>query len=155
MKDINAQLKNVRPKLRDAAPLTHKIVWSFVVFNYWIAITIYAQRASALQVLPIFSGLFNRFFWATIFVILATGLMWGVIFNSWTAIRRWMILAVFVKAMWFYALVAAGARTGYRGELGVIGLWLFAAWVQIVTVAYFIPGKARHGDWRSARFINR
>lgn len=155
MKEINNQLKQIRPKLKEAAPLIHKIVWGFIVFNFWIALTVFLQKATALSVLPIFNHYLNKDFWAAVFFTLAVGLMWGVAFNSWNAIRRWMMMGVFVKATWFYALLAVGAKTGLRAELGVIGLWLFAAWIQIVVVAYFIPGKAKHGDWRSERFINR
>lgn len=153
MKELEKKLRQARPRLSDAAPLTHRIVQGFIVFNLWIALTLYEQSTNSLLTLPIVTPFFNKNFWGVIFVLLAVGLMYGIRRNSWGVIRDWMLVAVFIKTIWLYGLVFVALKYGINNQLGVIGLWTFAAWVQIVTVAYFIPGKfLGWRRWKDERF---
>lgn len=137
-----AKLRKVRPPLAVIAPLTHKIVLGFIVFNAWIAYTIAVQVS-----LPdtIVHGIFNRVFWTVAFGLVATGLLVGVRLNDWTLIRWSMIVGLFEKAVWAYALAALAFQYGFDSVRGVLGLWLFAAWVQLVVVIYFTPNGHKHG----------
>lgn len=146
---FNKKLRESRPRLSLIAPLTHKIVLGFVVFNLWIAYAILSEGPVSLV---IFQGIFNNMFWASTFIFMAIVLAFGLYKNAWGVIRFGMNVGVFIKALFTYSFIVLGIHTGFSGLLGVLVLWGFAVWVQIVTVIYFTPNGTSH---HATRDINQ
>lgn len=131
------QLRKVRPPLSIIAPLTHKIILGFVVFNLWLGWIIFSSSRLDLVII---TGYFNQIFWAAIYWLIAFWLIFGLIDNDWAHIRWAMSAGVMIKTIWTYAIIYLGYQTSFNSIQGTLILWLFAAWVQVVTVIYFTPG---------------
>lgn len=132
----NRKLRQARPSLSLKAPLTHKIVWGFVVFNLWIAYSIYSQVN---LVSPVVVWWFTQEFWTGVFAFLSLSLWFGIYLNDWRLIKWSMSLGLLVKSVWTYALIVMGIQYGLAAVSGIIGLWLFATWIQLICLIYFTP----------------
>lgn len=142
--DFYNKLRQARPKLSLVAPLTHKIIIGFIFFNVWIAYAIHRQEASQLLIVR---GVFNKDVWAVIFISVSIWLAIALYLNEWNLIRWAMGLELFIKVLWTYALIMLGFKSGFYQLTAILALWGFSAWVQAVTILYFIPsGEHRVGS---------
>lgn len=137
------RLMRARPPLSLVSPLAFYIVIGFVMFNFWIAVSLAAMPQIDLIVI---TSIFTKYFWSAVYLIMALGLAVSLVLNDWKAIRFFMGSGVFVKTLFTYALVYLGLRYGFVHISSTLTLWLFAAWVQIITVIYFTPnGRVDYG----------
>ncbi len=138
---LNKKLRSVRPPLSLIAPLTYRIILGFIVFNIWIGYVIWSQQSMAINIM---GSIFGKEFWALVFIVLSVWLYIGIRLNDWRQVRWAMIASLLVKTIWTYALIVLAFQVGFQSVQGVLGLWLLATYVQLVTVVYFVPNGKTH-----------
>lgn len=131
------EIRQARPSLRLAAPLTYKISLGFGLLNIGIATALFQQPDFGGLVIE--RGVFTTTFWAWVFLTMATGVFVGLFINSWRLTRWFLMVGLLVKSLFMYALIDLGLRSGFSVVLGVLILWMFLTWVQFWTVVYFLP----------------
>lgn len=128
-------LTTAKPKLRLRAPLIYYLslgyfpVYVLIGLSLWLSVV---RRLPYVIVQPPF----DTRFWGVVFITL--GVLTGIslLSNHWKFIRWVLIVGLFIKALWFYALLL---QIG-NGGLGIIAIWSFLAYAQLLTVIYFPEG---------------
>lgn len=129
-----------QPSLSDIAPLVNGIVNVFIVLNFVIALAIYSQAPN--PGLIIIRSYFMTYVWVAVYALLGLILLYGKISNQWNVIKFGLVIGLFVKAIFTYALIVLGLHVGFKGIIGVTGLWLAMTAIQFHTVRNFkIPGS--------------
>lgn len=121
-----------RPRLHHIAPVTFYISWGYVALNFLFGAGLisYHPRVSY----NIAFGPFTFQFWAWMFFILGVVSAIALLRNNWRAIRITLGIALFIKALWFFALLF---RITDGGALVTLAMWSFIAFVQLLTVIFF------------------
>lgn len=135
MTDLNKQLRDIRPPLRIAAPLTFYVTLGYAVFNIVLGSLLFKTDLSHLLT---FVGLINATIWACIF--LAYGLTMAAIlkYNNWSVTRRFILVGITIKTMWLLELlVEALAGRGFV----LVFIWSLLLYLQIISYIYFTPVK--------------
>lgn len=133
-----------QPKLNTIAPLTNGIVNIFIILNFVLALAIYSQAPN--KSLIIIGSYAMSYVWVGVFVAIGLALLHGKVTNNWQIMKLGMMAGLFVKAIFTYSLIVLGLNVGFKGIIGVTGLWLAVTGVQFHTVRSFkIPG-GRHGQ---------
>lgn len=141
---MDKEIRKLRPRLSTVSPLTHWLAVGFVWFNLLIAHIIYVTPGANLV---IYRGVFSQTFWALVFCLLSLTIVYGLWSNRWVVVRDAMIVGLFVKGVFLYALIVLAFKYGLQAVEGSLGLWLYLVWAQIGAVMFFlppIPGESRN-----------
>lgn len=148
MYTIKQKLKDLRPALREVAPLTYYICIGFAVLNVVLGITlINTHGPTGLSIVGTYTPIWGYGILFLLLGILGLGSLYA---NNWVWIRRTLVLGMLYKSIWFYALVAS---LFHGGSFAILGLWLFLIHVQAMTYVYFIPNIHR-GKLKNVRPTN-
>lgn len=138
MREVKGKIKELRPALREVAPLTFYICVGFGILNIVLGYSLMTTKESGgLVIVGKYAPL-----WLYGILFAALGVFGLVVLwrNSWNWIRRTLVFGLLYKSIWFYALVAT---LFHGGSVGIIGLWLFLIYVQAMTYIFFIPNMRR------------
>jgi hypothetical protein len=128
-----------KPSLSAVQPLTSTIVNVFIVLNFIIALAIYFQAPNSSLI--IIDSYMMSYFWVVVFILIGLMMLSGKLTNNWIAVKIGLILGLFVKSIFTYGLIVLGLTAGFKGIIGVTGLWLAVTSIQFATVRNFnIPG---------------
>lgn len=129
-----------RPKLSTVAPLLNGIILMSIWLNLFLAYSLYAQAPN--NRLIVSDSITLSYFWVCVFLGLFLALLIGKLTNNWTMLRNALIVGLFVKAIFTYALIVVGLQYGFDAVVGVTGLWLAITWTQFFAVRTFkLPGS--------------
>lgn len=134
---FNRQVRKARPNLWVVAPLTFWIVCGFILFNFAIAYTIHL--VGGYSGLVIINKVLTPDFWASVFIFLGLLPAFGIAVNSWSLVKKAMILGLFVKSLFMYALVIETSRFGFAAVGSSLVLWAFIMHIQAGVVIHFLP----------------
>jgi hypothetical protein len=138
---LNRQLRLARPRLKTIAPWTAAIVIGFAVTNMILGIGLWTYvNVSPQATFPVISGLITYKVWGVIFFALGAFKLTAYIRNDWAKIKFSLLTGLLIKSIWLYALFI---RFLTGGSIILLVIWLFFAYVQIVTYIYFIPLKPK------------
>lgn len=136
-KTFRKELLSARPHLFTIAPLTFWVLCTFVAFNLWIGVSLFIQPPRSLPAIE--RGFVNNQFYGIVFLAMGLILAWAIKKKNWEMAKLMMMVGLFIKSIFLYALVNIGFVVGFKATLGVLGLWLFAVAVQFGAVVYFSP----------------
>lgn len=136
MTNIHQSAHSLRPRLSTISPLVHWISTGFMWLNIWLAFIIWTTPQAKLI---IYNHGTTQQFWSVVFVLLAAGVLYGILSNRWRVVRYSLVAGLFVKAVFLYALIVLAAQTSFDSVEGSLALWLFLVWVQIGAVMFFLP----------------
>jgi hypothetical protein len=128
-------VKQARPPLKQAAPLTYSICWGFAVVNTILALGMIFIYSTPVPIS--IANILSYKQWGIIFFLLAITTSWGLLTNSWTLTRNTQLAGVLVKAIWAIALVARSVEVPQT--IIITAVWLFFAFIQISTYLHFVP----------------
>lgn len=129
-----------RPKLREIAPVVYFGSWGFVVFNVFFLAPAYFSGAG--RGLALISTLLNPTFWGVVFLSIGLALGYGLLTNNWKITRGSLMVGLFVKLLWAYALLPTVFIS--FSSIGIVGLWLLVSFIQSLFIIYFVPGAEKH-----------
>jgi hypothetical protein len=139
---LRAKINRARPPLYTVAPLSFAILWGYAVINIAIGtfmIILYpsGDPIEIANVLPYLA-------WGIIFLLLGILTAYGLLRNLWDLTRNTQLAGVTVKTIWLIALVVATIHSPKTILITII--WLFFAYIQVVTYIYFVPGSTYSAD---------
>lgn len=143
------QLRQARPSLRLASPLTFWICVGFAVVNIFLAIVIFTQPDTSH--LALYFSIFTPRFYGSLFLLQVIIISISLLMNSWKYTRLALGMGLFIKAFYAYSLIELGLRTGLIHSLAITSLWLFITWVQFCTIVYFAVPFIHAKDARNER----
>lgn len=134
MQEVKTKLKELRPGLREVAPLTWSLILGFGILNLVLGVSLMTyplgqQVAIVTTYTPLpLHGLY--------FVILGALMLVNLWRNNWKWLRILLLAGLLIKAVWLFALVV---RLFTGGNAITLSLWLFITHVQAVAYVHFIP----------------
>lgn len=139
MSIIEKQIREARPKLKVASPLSHWIILITGWFNILLGLSMIFAVDSARFTAQLF--LVNDYikFWMWGFVFIAIGLMklLSLKANNWGLARKSLVVGVSVKATWMVALTI---RTFVAPGTAFLNLtWVALALIQMGCYIWFMP----------------
>lgn len=138
MLSIKKKLRLARPKLKMVSPLVNKIIIGFIMVNIAIAIQFsLLSNGSSNTKLAVVNSVFTYRFWGCVYALLALFLWWSLVRNNWNMLKKVLTAGLFVKSIWFYALVIICIDR--PSNIGITTLWFVMAWVQFWSVIHFSP----------------
>lgn len=138
MRDINKTLKEIRPHLRQVAPLTYYTCWGFAIFNMSVAIPLFRINQETFLIV----GVISLKVWALLFTSMGLLMAYALVRNDWKLTRGLMIIGVGIKASWLMELLVR-ATSGKSFVLATI--WALLVYLQFISYLYFTPVGPRNG----------
>lgn len=138
MVSISNKIRTARPRLSTVSPLVFSITWGYAITNLFIAHSLLVSQQTGF--------ILSNNLWSGVFAILSFGLAYSLVMNDWKKIKRFMVGALFVKIIWAFYLVAQSLNEA--STTGVLGIWVFMAFVQAMTVVHFVPDGLGDGSLR-------
>lgn len=137
MSSIDQTLKDIRPKLRLAAPQTFWFSVGFGVFNVLVgAALLQVKILTALNVV----GVIPLQVWGFIFLLHGIGLLASVFANDWKLTWYFNVMGIAMKTAWWLELLAI-TLTGRSPFL--LYVWSLILYFQAINVKYFAPENKR------------
>lgn len=130
------EVKGSRPTLRHTSPIIFWMSWGFVAVNALLAISFWTAPPMRIP-LVIIHDPFNLKFWGFVFMFLSLTGLASLIWDRWRYIRSVLLMGLFVKSLWFYALAINIPKQGVGG----VGVWGMVAYAQLLAVIYFPRSK--------------
>lgn len=131
---VKKKIKDLRPGLREVAPLTFYICIGFGVLNLVLGFSLLTTHDSGgLVIIHKYTPLW---LYGVAFIALGGFGLAVIVRNSWKWIRRTLIMGLLYKSVWFYALFYS---LFHGGSIGIFGLWLFLIHIQVMTYIFFVP----------------
>ncbi|MFA5172581.1 MAG: hypothetical protein WC426_13550 [Sulfuriferula sp.] len=141
MQEIKQQIKELRPGLRQVAPLTWSIILGFGILNLVLGASLmYYPLGKPVAIITPYTPLA---LYGLIFVVLGVFMLLNLYKNNWKWLRRLLIIGVLIKSVWLFALVL---RLFDGGNAIILALWLFLTHVQAMTYIHFIPASKGVGN---------
>lgn len=146
--EVSKKIRQARPRLRDVAPLTTAIVVGYAFMNTTLGVLLFLTQARTRN-LVVVNDVLTYQFWGTCFVILGLAMFIALKMNVWSVIKKTLIVGVFLKSWWLFALIVR-LLSGHQENALLLCIWLFLTYIQVVTYIHFIPssgvGKTKKED---------
>lgn len=127
-------IKAERPSLRKVSSAVYYSCWFFVILNlFFISPAILLGASSFLPLV----GLFSPLFWAVVFIGLGLGMAHSLVVNDWEKIKVALFVALFVKALFAWALLLVTFSSPIT--IGTLGIWLGMMVWGTLCIVYFTP----------------
>jgi hypothetical protein len=130
------RIKTSRPSLRHTSPIVFWLSCGFVGINTLLAISFWTTPPARIPLIIVHSP-FTLVFWGFVFLFLAITGLASLIWDRWRYIRTVLMMGLFVKSLWFYALAINIPKQGIAG----VGVWGMIAYAQLLAVIYFPRSK--------------
>jgi hypothetical protein len=135
--DIEKQLHQVRPRIEAISPIAGYGTLCFGIFNTLIGISLFTFTSRFGGEISILNVIFNYQFWGVMFFLGGLAMIYGYIRNDWNLMRWALVVALFFKSLWWFALV-------FRFFLSVDNLVVLLIWsillsLQILIYIFFLP----------------
>lgn len=137
-KQITEAIKEVRPKLSEISPLVAKIVLGFTGVNLLLGAGLATTQSKLASPIVIAQSTGAFQVWGALFFILGCFMAYGYWRNNWNFIRKTFIVGMVFKLTWFAALAIRYFSGEYTNPTLLV-VWLFFAYVQMVTFIHFMP----------------
>lgn len=129
-------VQTLKFRLRHVAPFTFYISWGFVIVNILFGIALFSYHPKVGY--AIVGGMFTFRFWACMFLVLGISGTVSLLLDHWRLTKLVLGLGLFIKALWFFALLF---RTTDGGSLVTLVMWTFIAYMQLLAVIFFPDGS--------------
>lgn len=133
MQEIKQQIKELRPSLRQVAPLSWYIVLGFGILNVVLGVSLIKLPVKHIAIISQYTP---SWVYGAMFTILGLLMFWGLIRNNWKLMRRTLAAGLLLKAVWLFALILILL---HGGDPYVLSLWLFLTYIQAVAYVFFVP----------------
>lgn len=143
MSSINKALRQVRPRLRIAAPLAFWASIGFGIFNILLGLGL--MKTAILKTLTLV-GIVPIKAWGLLFFIHGVAMLVSVYANSWTNIRTLHALGVGIKLTWWCELVST-VIVGFPPFILLI--WTLLLYLQFLFYHYLFPQEKLHTGGKS------
>lgn len=137
-KQITEAIKEARPKLKDVSPLTAKIVLGFSGVNLLLGAGLASTQSQLARPIVVAPNQTSFQLWGAAFFVLGLFMAYFYLRNDWKRIRYTFIVGLVFKLSWFMALAIRYFTTDYSNPTLLV-VWLFFAYVQMVTYIHFLP----------------
>lgn len=137
-KQITSAIKEARPRLSEISPLVAKIVVGFATVNILLGAGLFTTQSKLASPLVIAPNTLSFQLWGAAFFILGVFMAYVYIRNDWNKIRKSFIVGLIFKLTWFGALLIRYFSGEYNNPTLLV-VWLFFAYVQMVTFIHFMP----------------
>lgn len=137
MQEIKQQIKELRPSLRQVAPLSWYIVLGFAVLNIVLGLSLIKLPVKNIAIISQYTP---SWLYGATFTLLGLTMVWGMIRNNWKLMRRTMAAGLLLKAVFLYALILILL---HGGDPYVLSLWLFLTYIQAMAYVFFVPVHLR------------
>lgn len=135
MSSIEQTLKEIRPKLRLAAPQTFWFSVGFGVFNVLVGVALF--QVKILTTLDVV-GVIPLPIWGIIFLVHGVSLLGAVAANDWRLTWYFNVFGIAIKTAWWLELLSI-TITGRSPFL--LYVWSLLLYFQAINVKYFAPEK--------------
>lgn len=131
------------------APLVAKIMLGFAGVNMLLSLALAGSQYVYYPPLIVAPNVLTMQLWAAAFGLLGALMLYAYIRNNWKLMRRTLVCGITFKFAWAIAL---GVRyvTVQNASPVLLVIWLFFAYIQIVTYVHFVPLPDQSGG-RDAR----
>lgn len=137
MTDIAKKIREIRPRLKEVSPLAASILLGYGVINILLGIgMLFYVNPSPEAVFAIVNSVVTFQVWGVVFILLGLAKLYGYFRNDWNFMKGLLVAGLSVKAAWAIALFI---RFLDGGSILLLVIWLFFAYVQLVTYIHFIP----------------
>lgn len=137
MNETARKLKALRPSLWLVSPLTAAIVLGYGIINILLGVGLFSYvNPSPNALFAIINSVMTYQVWGSIFIVLGLFKLYSLAMNNWRMMRISLIIGIVVKSIWAIALFF---RYLDGGSILLLIIWLFFAYVQLVTYINFTP----------------
>lgn len=133
MREIKHKIKQLRPPLRQVAPLTWYIVLGFGALNLLLGASLVYYPAHGLAIISQYTP---SWAYGAVSFVLGLAMLYGAAHNNWKLMRRCMLFGVLLKTVWLFALFILFL---HGGNTYIISLWLFLTYIQAMAYIFFGP----------------
>jgi hypothetical protein len=139
MTNIQKQIQQARPRLRQVTPLVHWIITVYAYFNILLGISLFlaVDQSKITASLIIVNDIFSYKFWGIVFIAIGILKLFALKTNNWDLSRKSLLVGVSIKAAWALALIIRSFTS--PGTFLVTIIWFALAAIQIITFIFFMP----------------
>lgn len=141
-KELESKLREIKPRFKLVSPLAAKIMLIFGWGNVALGSSLFFEFTNFTN-LAIINSLTDYQWWGLFFVALGVLMLVSYWRNSWTMMKRSLLIGIILKGFWLIAIIARLA-TGEQTTPTLLIIWSILFFLQVATYIDFMPSPKQN-----------